>query len=147
MNHKIALLAAVAAVTAASLSLAEIVPKSNDQLAKAAKNIVVGKLNAVYKETTQAGDWEDVAGIAEIAVEKVEHGDGIKPGDIVFARFWNRYWIGKKDPPPYGTGHHLHNKGTQVRAYLDKANGVYEIILPNGLVAIENQPVPTTKAK
>jgi hypothetical protein len=136
VRYKLAILAAVALVAAASLTRGEIAPRSPDELAKA-KTIVVGKINAAYRETTRSAEWEDHHGVVEIAVESVERGEGVKPGDIIFARFWNRYWIGKKDPPPYGTGHHLHDKGSTIRAHLEPGKGAYEILLPNGLVVIE----------
>lgn len=136
MRYKLALLTAVALVAGASLTRGEILPKTPDELAKA-KVIVVGKLNHTFRETTRSAEWEDHHGVVEIAVESVERGEGVKPGDIIFARFWNRYWIGKKDPPPYGTGHHMHANGSKIRAHLEPGKGAYEILLPNGLVVVE----------
>lgn len=136
MRYKLALLAAIALLAATSLSRGEIALQSPDELAKA-KTIVVGKINGTYKETTRTADWEDSHGVVEIAVESIERGEGLKPGQVIFARFWNRGWIGKKNPPPYGTGHHLHASGSTIRAHLEYDNGAYKILLPNGLVKIE----------
>jgi hypothetical protein len=138
------LLSLAAFCATAVVTRGEIAPKSPEQLAKS-NTIVVGKINGIYRDTTRSENWEDHHGVVEIAVESVERGENVKPGDIIFARFWNRYWIGKKNPPPYGTGHHLHDKGATVRAHLDPGKGAYEIALPNGLVVIEKEKPETAK--
>jgi hypothetical protein len=120
----------------AVITRGEIAPRSPEELAKA-KTIVVGKINSTYRETTRSKEWENTRGVVEIEVESVERGENVKPGDIIFARFWNRYWIANDNPPPSGSGHHLHDNGTKIRAHLEPGKGAYEILLPNGLVVIE----------
>jgi hypothetical protein len=145
MRRKTTILSTAVVLAAASIGLAEIAPKSPAELDKA-KVIVVGKINGTFKETTRSTEWENSRGVVEIEVEKVERGEGIKPGDIVFARFWNRSWIKDNNPPPSGSGHYLHDNNTKVRAYLEPGKGAYEILLPNGLVVVEKTP-PATKEK
>lgn len=111
------------------------VPRASEQeLEKRASHIVAGKLRTVYRSVSRDQQYETTDGLAELMIDGVEKGDGLKPGEVVFARFWNQHWIGKGLPPPGSTGHYVPKPGSQVRAYLERAkDGTFEVILPNGL--------------
>lgn len=136
MSRRVLAIAFVALV-AVSVVRAEIAPMSDDELTKKAACIVVGKVNGNYKESTRSAEWEDTRGVVEIAVESVERGEDVKPGDVVFARFWKKAWIKDRQPPPYGSGHDVYKNGTTVKAHLARNGNVYEILLPNGLQPVK----------
>jgi lysophospholipase L1-like esterase len=112
-----------------------------EQLASAA-SIAVGTVKAIYTEETKDARWIKIAGVVEIQVGKLEKGDKIEAGDLVYVRFWQEHWIGKGNPPPYGSGHGLPKKGDKVRVYLDKKDGGYEALLPNGFEVITGTRTP-----
>src|SRR5688572_17276522 len=112
MSRRLFLIAMMALTAAGATVRAEIAPMSEDELAKKATSIVVGTVKANYKDTRRDAAWENSNGVVEIAVESVERGDDLKPGDVIFARFWLKKWIRNDlSPPPYGSGHDLHMKG------------------------------------
>jgi len=66
-------------------------------------------------------------------MEQVEKGSGVRPGQAVFLRFWNRRWIGKGLPPPGASGHYVPPVGKRVRAHVEqKEDGSFEVLLPTG---------------
>jgi hypothetical protein len=147
MRRITALLATVGVFVATSFGMAALAPQSEAELNRA-KVIVVGKINGTYKEIERDDEWENSHGVVEIEVEKVERGEKIKPGDVIFARFHNQCWIKKNEPPPlYGTGHYLYGNGTKVRAYLHQGNGAYVVMIPNGLVPFEKTAERTDRPK
>ena len=118
--------------------------RSKEQLHADATHISIGTVTAIYTEEVKEGQWSKTSGVVEIHVSKLEKGDKIEVGDSVYARFWNEAWIGKGDPPPFGSGHHLPKKCDTVRVYLKKANGRYDALLPNGFETITNSPESKT---
>jgi uncharacterized protein (TIGR03067 family) len=106
--------------------------KSKAELENEATHIVVGKVQSVYSVMTRSDDWVDTNSVAEIAVQKVDKGDRIQTGDLVYGRFWNKRWTGEGSPDPYSQGHLGPKTGEFVRAYLIRKDGAYEVILPNG---------------
>lgn len=111
---------------------AEIVPRSPDELREGASHIATGKVRLIATEVVRDSNWERTAGVVEIQVTRLEKGEGIEAGDCVYARFWREAWIGKGNPPPFGSGHRLPRKGDMVRAFLNKNDGGYDALLPNG---------------
>ena len=127
-----ALLAALAAVASA-----EIPSLSKERLREKASHVVAGKVTAVYTKEEKGQDWHRRQGLVEILVSAVEAGDGVEPGDAVYARFWTQRWVGAGTPPTYGSGHRVPEEGDEVRAYLARKGGGYEALLPNGI-----EPLP-----
>ena len=84
----------------------EKVDMSPEALRKTATHVIIGQVTAVYERTETTGDWKYTKYVAEIRVEACEKGDGIKKGDLVYARYWRRAWIGKGlvPRPRRGTG-------------------------------------------
>jgi hypothetical protein len=92
-----------------------------EELRETATNVVVGKVLAVYERPESAGNWKYTRYVAEVRVEKVEKGDGLKPGELVYARYWRKAWQGKGNPPPDTAGHRgLPAAGDTTRIYLAK---------------------------
>lgn len=124
---------------------AEIAPKSKEQLQSGSTDIAIGTVKMIYTEETKDEQWHKTVGVIEIAVSKLEKGDKLALGDSVYARFWTQHWIGKGNPPPSGSGHHLPKKGDEVRVYLERKNGGYDALLPNGLEVITKAKGPKAK--
>ncbi len=90
-------------------------------------HIVVGKVQAVYSTTEKIEDWEHTDAVAEILVFNVEKG-AINVGDVLYAHYWNRKWIGKGDPPKlHSTRQVGASKGDVVRVYLQRGKGRYHV--------------------
>lgn len=98
---------------------AEKIPLSQKHLTDLATNIVVGKVNAVYTRDSKNANYHVTHYVAEVAVEKTEKGEGLKPGGLVYVRYWTQGWIGAGNPPPGTNGHSgMGGVGDQVRLYL-----------------------------
>jgi hypothetical protein len=130
----------VIAFTTAVPTRAEVPLRSKDELKEQATHIVVGVVQRIFSTTTERENWRDTTFVAEIAVEKVENGDRIQPSDVVYARYWNKQWIGKGDPDPHASGHIGPAKGATVRAYLSLRKGAYCVLLPNGFEELKKPP-------
>lgn len=120
----------------AAAGRAEIVPQSPDELDKNATHIVVGTVRFIGSAERRDKDWLKSGGVVEIKVSEVEKGKRIEVGDCVYPRFWTQAWIGKGDPPPYGSGHHLPSVGDRARVFLKQNDGGYDALLPNGFEVI-----------
>ena len=62
----------------------------------------------------------------------VEKGAGFNVGDVVYAHYWNKRWIGEGDPEPHASGHDGVSKGDVVKAHLQRKDNAYHVLLPNG---------------
>ena len=122
----------VVVLTVPVFARAEVPLKSKAQLQAGATHIVIGKVETIYSVMSKSDDWVDTKSVAEIAVQKVEKGDRIQTGDLVYGRFWNKRWIGKGNPDPFSAGHIGPETGQLVRVYLVRKGGGYDVILPNG---------------
>jgi len=122
-----------------------------EQLAGAAY-IVSGTVKAIYTEEKRDPNWINRTGVVEIQVRKLAKGDKIEAGDLLYVRFWQDHWIGRGNPPPHASGHSLPKKGDKVRVYVDKKDGGYDALLPNGIQVItgtlspeDDQPAAPSK--
>lgn len=120
-------------IAIAAVARGEIVPESPERLQSSASHIVEGTVKFIGTAQEKDGDWLKTGGVVEIKVDDVKKGKRIEPGDAVYAHFWRMAWDGKGNPPPFGSGHHLPNKGDRVRAYLKQNDGGYDALLPNGI--------------
>jgi hypothetical protein len=116
---------------------AEIAPETPEALEKKATHIVSGVVRFIGTAESRDKEWLHTGGVVEIKVSEVKRGKRIESGDCVYARFWRQVWIGKGNPPPYGSGHDLPNKGDRVRVFLKESDGGYDALLPNGIEVLE----------
>lgn len=116
---------------------AEVPLMSSAQLQKAASHIVVGNVQAVYSTVKQSDYYEDTQSVAEIAVVSVEKGKQIATGNVVYAHYWQKRWIGKGTSPPGSSGHIGVAKGDIVRAYIQRRDRKFQILLPNGFAKLK----------
>lgn len=120
---------------------AEVPLLSPEELKSDSTHIVVGKVRAVYSTTEKSKDWADTYSVAEILVSTVEKGGGIDGGDVVYTHYWNTKWIGEGEPEPHSGGHGGVSKGEFVRAHLERKDGTYHVLLPNGFVSVKPDEV------
>lgn len=127
---------------------AEKAPLSPEELRATATHIVVGKVGAIYTRTDTIGDWQYIRYVAEVRIAESEKGDGVKKGDLVFARYYHKRWAGKGKQPPASSGHTgTPNTGDTVRVYLarnaydgfteDNNDGGFNVIGGNGFEKLE----------
>jgi hypothetical protein len=94
-----------------------ITPKA--QLEKDATHVVVGKVRSISSTKRVKGQWGFTNYVAEIAIDRVEKGEGLKAGGIVQVRYHAQGWLGSGTLPPYDSGHSPTPKqDDSVRAYL-----------------------------
>lgn len=112
-------------------------------LAKTATDIVTGEVLAIYTRSEDEGNWEYTHYVAEVKVDGVEKGDGLKSGQLAYVRYWTRSWDGWGMAPPSTNGHRgLPSKGQRRRIYLaknaydgfqtDNDDGGFNVIGANG---------------
>jgi hypothetical protein len=114
------LIAPLALALATALPVrAEKVDLSPEELRKTATHVVVGQVTAVYSRVETNGDWRYTHHIAEVRVAETEKGDGLKKGDLTYARYWQKQWVGRGKQPPDTSGHRgLPNQGETIRIYM-----------------------------
>ena len=89
------------------------------QLEKEATHIVVGKVRSISSTQQVKGEWGFTNYVAEIAIDKVEKGEGLKAGDDVQVRYYSQGWRGSGSPPAFYLGHSPRpNQDDSARAYL-----------------------------
>ncbi len=112
------------------------------QLEKAATHVVVGKVGSISSTTNLDAQYATTTYTAQIAINRVEKGEGLKPGDVVEVRYLTRGWLGSGSPPPFDSGHSPRPKENDaVRAYLVNqgyngagytTDGRYDVYYKNG---------------
>ncbi len=122
------------------LAAKALTPKA--QLEKAATHVVVGKVGSISSTTNLDAQYATTTYTAQIVINRVEKGDGLKPGDVVEVRYLTRGWQGSGSPPPFDSGHSPRPKQNDaVRAYLVNqgyngagytTDGHYDVYYKNG---------------
>ncbi len=64
-----------------------------EALRSIATNIVTGEVRTIYIRDRREGSWQMRRYVAEVKVERVDKGVGLKVGDLVFVRYWQREWL------------------------------------------------------
>ena len=116
---------------------------TKEQLRAYATHIVLGKVGMIYERPRQHGHYKYVRYLAEVTVEKVEKGEGLAKGELIYVRYWTRDWTGPGYPPPGGGGQTslMPKEGAALRIYLarGKKEGLdpatdkgLEVVNPNG---------------
>ena len=118
----------------AAATLAEVPNQSRSQLEKRSTHIVVGRANHVYTSESEGERKIETVGVVELLIDRVEKGEGLKAGQVVYGRFWKARLKPGAPPEPSSNGHRgLPQKGDVVRMYLRKADdGGYDVAFPNG---------------
>ena len=125
------------AIMSCRMACAEVPLMSPEELKSESSHIIIGKVRAVYSTMEKSEDWEDTNSVAEICVVGVEKGAGINCGDVIYAHYWNKKWVGKGDPEPHSGGHRGVSKGHSVTAFLERKDGGYHVLLPSGFAVVK----------
>ena len=131
------ILSLLALILSCGVTNAEVPLLSSEELKSKATHIVMGKVRNVYSTTEKSENWEDTNFVAEMSVVSVEKGGGINSGDVIYAHYWKKKWVGKGDPEPHSSGHGGVKKGDFVTAYLKRKDGAYQVLLPNGFATLK----------
>jgi len=129
-------------------SQAEIIPKSPEEMQKMATHVVQGNVKAIYASSARAGNYQQTHYVAELAVDKVEKGEGLQEKQLVYVRYWTQAWVGPGLPPPGTTGHRgLPSVGQSVRVYLvnkgydggsNVNDGGFNVVFADGFQALKS---------
>jgi hypothetical protein len=147
MCRLVPLAVVITMLTAAGPSRGEKVPLSPEELRATATHIVVGQVTAVYTRAETSGDWQYTHYLAEVRIAETEKGDGLKKGEPVYVRYWQRRWISRQKQPPSTIGHRgLPNQGDTIRVYVARnaydgfgntSDGGFNVIGANGFEAVK----------
>jgi hypothetical protein len=89
------------------------------KLRELATHVVVGEVKQIWTRSEKANGWSTTHSVAEISVTTVEKGSELAAGSLVYARYWQRTWVGPSDPPADTTGHrYLPSVGETRRVFL-----------------------------
>ena len=119
-------------------------PLMPEKLFERATHVVTGKAKAIYTRTTSEGDWKYTYYIVEISVNDSEKGEGIHSNHSIYARYWQRAWIGSGQIPPSMMGYRGRpSEGDALRVYLErdtknKNRGIFKVLGPNGFEKLKN---------
>ena len=106
--------------------------ETTEQLQQGSTQVVVGRVEAIFHDTSSGSQFEKTESIAEIVVFRVDKGDGLKPGEVIYVKYWNQRWIAKRgDVPPHSRGHDGPSVGEQTIVYLEKKDGRFLVRFPN----------------
>ena len=142
---------AILVATVAATARADKPSSSPAELRATATHVVVGKVVGVYGRIETEGDWKYTRYLAEIRVSDCEKGGRIDSGDLVYARYWRRQWVGEGNAPPDTSGHGgIPRANDTVRVSLarnaydgftnDNNDGGYNVIGPNGFEKVTPDP-------
>ena len=111
-------------------------------LKKTATHVIVGEVAQIYERKEVSEEWNTTYYLAEVRIKEVEKGDGIKAGELVYVRYWNRSPTPNRPIPLDTNGHRgLPKKGETLRIYLARNayngfgstnDGGFDVIGANG---------------
>ena len=105
-------------------------------------HILTGTVTAIYSKITRDASNETMHGIAEVRVESVEKGEGMKSGQVVYVRFWHHLkWLGKGNPTPGPSGHqNIPSEGQKVKiCVVRSADGSHDVFYVGGFKPAETK--------
>ena len=98
-------------------------------------HILTGTVTAVYSRITRDASHETGHYLAEVRVESIEKGDGFKPGQMVYVRYWHHLKrLGKGQEEPGESGHqNIPEEGQRRKICLvRKSDGSHEVYYVSG---------------
>jgi len=88
-------------------------------LHKTATHVIVATLVRVYEHNQATKDWNYTYYVAEVRIKEIEKGAGLQKGELLYARYWTKRWVGTGHPSPGTSGHRgLPKDGETYRIYL-----------------------------
>lgn len=130
-----------------NVAIAEVPPMEPAKLEAYATHVLEGKLGRVYTSVEKSKEWETTHSVGEVQVSTVNKGE--VPGKLAYVRFWHRKYIGQGEGPDGAYGHRdIPAVGSDIRVFARQADdGGLDVVLPNGLVAVEKGDKPTNAKK
>src|SRR5688572_18537506 len=126
---------------------AEKVNMSSKQLRDTATHVVTATVAQIYERQETSPKWATTYYVAEIRVKTAEKGEDLKPGELLYVRYWRRKWVGDGPPEPSTSGHRgLPKQGDTLRIYLARdaydgfyttKDGGFTVIGANGFEALK----------
>lgn len=105
-------------------------PRSPEQLVDDSSDVVVGTVVEVKSWTERVKFGNDLYSTALVRIETVEKGK-LKPGVLIETHYRQTGSRSKGWAGPQGQNEAL-TKGTRARVYLEKQDGMYKLLEPNG---------------
>ena len=69
-------------------------------------HILSGSVTGIYSKQVTSAKYETAYYVAEVRVNSVEKGEGYKPGQVIYVRYWGHLkWLGEGSPEPGPSGH------------------------------------------
>ncbi len=143
----VAWLLSIAVISVASVWAAR--PNASpEQLQRNSTVIVTGSVKCTYSSTSQDENWETTKFVAEVVIDRCEKGE-LPPRSIVYARYYQKRWIGKGIiPAGYSGISPQPQEGQSVRLHLTtewnesldrESDGGLNIIGPNGVEVLKTK--------
>ncbi len=105
-----------------SLTVPTLAPDKVDMtpvdLEKTATHVVLGEVTSIYTKEETVGKWCYTRYLAEVHVADVEKGIGLAKGELIYARYWTRRYLGQVAPPSTNGHRGLAKEGETLRIYL-----------------------------
>jgi hypothetical protein len=143
-------MAVIAVTVFSSGATAEKANMDASLLRKTATHVIVATVVRVYEQNETIGDWKYTNYVAEVNIKDVEKGYGPKKDDRLYARYWQRKWMGKNGPAPGTLGYRgLPKEGETLRLYLarnaydgfgETRDGGFNVIGANGFERLQKTP-------
>jgi hypothetical protein len=134
-------------------------PLTTEELLSIATDVVVGKVNAIYTRTETNESWNYTHYVAEINATGIEKGASLSTKQPVYARYWERRWVGDPNDLPESTSGHwgLPKEGDTARVYLvrtgydgfsrDHQDGGLNVVFGDGFRVLTKSEVEKTEAE
>lgn len=134
----------------ASPAPVEVPNRLKEQLEELATHVVTADVVAIYERKVEARSWATTHRVAEVRVKTVEKGELPDEDGLLYVRYWDREWVGKRPAPPSTNGHRgLPSEGDSVRLYLSQnaydgfgttnEDGGFNVLGPNGFAPFETK--------
>lgn len=134
MKSRIAILPITTCLLVAGVCLGEKADFPGEAEEKAT-HILTGTVAAIYSKITRTEANETVYYVAEVRVENVEKGEGIRPGQLAYVRYWHHLkWLEKGPIAPGPSGHaNIPKEGDKRRMCLVRgADGSLDVYYVSG---------------
>jgi hypothetical protein len=143
-----ALLALIPAILASPI-LAEKINMSPVELRRTATHVIVGTVVRVYERNQTTKEQKFTHYVAEIRIKEIDKGEGLKNGDLLYARYWTSRWLETASRTPGPSGHRgLPAEGETLRVYLARnaydgfgqtRDGGFNVIGANGFEKLRQE--------
>jgi hypothetical protein len=98
---------------------AEKVNMTPGRLKGTATHVIIAEVRHIYERMEVDQDWKTIRYLAEVRVNEVEKGEGVKKNDLIYIRYWRRSPVVAGKHLFSTLGHRdLPNAGESLRIYM-----------------------------